>query len=78
MSRRTIRACDLMCDVWNETQLLEHAFPEEVERWTRRRDRNLAKLRKVVASFTPEDISFIRRKAPKLERDLAEVGAPIN
>ena len=77
MSRRTTRACDLACSISNWNGSLRNAFADEVERWTRKRDKELAKLRLVVASFTPDDIAYIRRRASRLERLLADVGAPI-
>jgi hypothetical protein len=47
----------------------------EIKRWTARRDRQLASLRRITATFTAEDIAFIRRRAPQLEGELQALDA---
>jgi len=58
MSRAVIRAIDADCAVRNWDNSLEHAFPEEVESWTRIRDRHLKRLRKALTQITREE--FLR------------------
>jgi hypothetical protein len=78
MSRRTIRAVDLLCDVANWSAMLANAYPDEIERWTAKRDRKLAALRKTMSGFTPDDFAYLNRKAPETLRRLrAAVIAPV-
>jgi hypothetical protein len=73
MSRRTIRAVDLLCDVMNWNSSLPNAHADEVARWTQKRDRKLAALREAIASFTPDDIAYLQRKAPKTIEDMRTI-----
>jgi hypothetical protein len=58
MSTASIKAIDAYCDVCNWDDSLKNAFPEEIEPWTRRRDRYLRQLRKALAQTTREE--FLR------------------
>ena len=55
MSRNSIKAIDLCCRVLNWNDSLENAYDDEREDWTRKRDRELMKLRKVMAKVTQEE-----------------------
>lgn len=77
MSRLTLRVVDLYCAVWNENALLAHAYPDEIERWSKGRDRKLELLRRAVAKLTPDEITFLRKHNQNWDNKLAEIGAPL-
>jgi hypothetical protein len=55
MSRNTIKAVDLFCRVANWNNSLENAYADEVERWTKKRDRELTRLSTIMAKITREE-----------------------
>jgi glycogen debranching enzyme len=46
MSSKSIRAIDLYCRVSNWNNSLQNAHPDEIERWTKERDKALTRFRK--------------------------------
>lgn len=70
MSSRSIRAIDLFCEVCNWNHSLANAYPEEVENWTRKRDRKLAQFRRAFAKVTKEE--FMRGRGA-CEKDWNEM-----
>jgi len=73
MSRRTIRATDLMVAIMNWNSSLANAYPEEAKRWTKLRDRKMAALRKTMSEFTPNDISHLERRSPRTLEQLKKI-----
>jgi hypothetical protein len=55
MSRSSIKAIDAYCKVCNWDDALKNAYPDEIERWTKKRDRYLKKLRQALTEATREE-----------------------
>lgn len=92
MSRHTIELLDRMADVYNENSAIENVSEaalvyadyepwrkeaeDEIRQWTRRRDKKLARLKKIVSELSPVEIDLIRlRYYPnKLRAQLLAIG----
>jgi hypothetical protein len=70
MSRASIKAVDAYCEVLSCDEVLAAGYPDELERWTNRRDRALAKFRRALSETTyAEFISGRWGGAPMSERN---------
>ena len=49
MSRTSIKAVDAYCDVINWDESLKNAHPDEIERWTKKRNKSLDKMRRALS-----------------------------
>ena len=79
---KTVRAVNLLCNVSDLRGLMLSAaadLPCEAERWRKKYDREVAKLRRAVASFTPDDFANIQKTSPEtlaaLQKTVAEIEA---
>lgn len=77
MSARSLKAVDLYCRVMNEDDQLQHAYPEELPRWTRERDRVLKKFRTVMAKVTKEEFLSGRWSNTPMQERLAQWDAMV-
>jgi hypothetical protein len=57
---KVTRTVDLFCRVINQNNLLAHAFDEEVEPWTKKRDRDLKRFRLAMTKITREQFLAAR------------------
>lgn len=65
MSRNSIKAVDLFCRILNWNNSIENSYEDERPRWTKQRDRHLAKFRKVMAKITQDE--FLAGRGASLE-----------
>jgi hypothetical protein len=65
VSRNTIKALDLYCQVLNWNESLKNAHDDERPRWTVQRDHVLTKFRAAMTKITQEE--FLKGRGARLE-----------
>jgi len=72
MSRSSIKAVDVYCRVVNWDNALANCFPEERERWTQKRDKDLKRFRAALAKTTKEEFVRGRWGYTSMEQRIAQ------